>query len=294
MSRNTSGAFSEFWEIVKTLLWAAVIAIVIRTFAYEPFNIPSESMVPTLLKGDYLFVSKMAYGYSKFSFPGGLVPVEGRIWEGAPTRGEVVVFRPPRDPETDFIKRVIGLPGDRVQVREGRLYINDVLVERQRIENYVDPDNPAGEGEEQYLETLPGGVTHRIVEGAGDRGNYDNTPTFVVPADHYFMMGDNRDGSNDSRALNGNADFMVGVDPNDGVAKQQAQLAYETQCSIDASNTIDESRTKCLGVVGFVPKDNLIGPAKILFWSYGSSFRWYNPITWVTALRFDRLLNVIE
>ena len=294
MSRKASGAFSEFWEIVKTLLWAAVIAIFIRTFAYEPFNIPSGSMVPTLLEGDYLFVSKMAFGYSKFSFPGGLVPVEGRIWEGAPTRGEVVVFRPTREPETDFIKRVIGLPGDRIQVREGRLYINDVMVERQRIEDYVDPDNPAAEGEEQYLETLPGGVTHRIIEAAGDQGNYDNTAVFVVPADHYFMMGDNRDGSNDSRALNGNVDFMVGVDPNDGEAKEQAQLAYETQCSSDVTNTIDESRRKCMGVVGFVPKENLIGPAKILFWSYGSSFRWYNPITWVTALRFDRLLNVIE
>ncbi len=96
MSRKASGAFGEFWEIVKTLLWAAIIAIVIRTFAYEPFNIPSGSMIPTLLVGDYLFVSKTAYGYSKFSFPGGIVPVKGRIWEGAPKRGDVVVFRPPR------------------------------------------------------------------------------------------------------------------------------------------------------------------------------------------------------
>jgi signal peptidase I len=269
MSRKASGAFSEFWEIVKTLLWAAVIAIVIRTFAYEPFNIPSGSMVPTLLEGDYLFVSKMAYGYSKFSFPGGLVPVEGRIWEGAPTRGEVVVFRPPGQPETDFIKRVIGLPGDRVQVREGRLYINDVLVERQRIEDYVDPDFPGNDPSAQYLETLPSGVTHRIIESQEDGGGFDNTPVYVVPADHYFMMGDNRDGSNDSRAYN----------------------SVDQQCS---TGTIDDSNKKCLGAVGFVPKENLIGPAKILFWSYGESFRVYNPITWVTALRFDRLLNVIE
>lgn len=270
MSRKAaSGAFSEFWEIVKTLLWAAVIAIVIRTFAYEPFNIPSESMVPTLLKGDYLFVSKMAYGYSRFSFPGGLVPVEGRIWEGAPSRGEVVVFRPTREPETDFIKRVIGLPGDRIQVREGRLYINDVLVERQRIEDYVDPDAPEKEPAAQYLETLPGGVTHRIIESAGDAGGYDNTPTYVVPADHYFMMGDNRDGSNDSRAYD----------------------QFKEQCG---TGTIDDSNSDCLQTVGFVAKENLIGPAKILFWSYDSSSHWYNPITWVTALRFDRLLNVIE
>jgi signal peptidase I len=269
MSRKASGAFSEFWEIVKTLLWAAVIAIVIRTFAYEPFNIPSGSMVPTLLEGDYLFVSKMAYGYSKFSFPGGLVPVKGRIWEGAPTRGEVVVFRPTREPETDFIKRVIGLPGDRIQVRDGILHVNDVAVERQRIEDYVDPDAPDKAPSAQYLETLPGGVTHRIIESAGDAGGYDNTPVYVVPADHYFMMGDNRDGSNDSRAYN----------------------TVDEQCN---TGTIDESTRDCLGTVGFVPKENLIGPAKILFWSYGSSFQWYNPITWVTALRFDRLLNVIE
>ncbi|NJM91941.1 MAG: signal peptidase I [Rhodospirillaceae bacterium] len=276
MSRKDSGAFSEFWEIVKTLLWAAVIAIFIRTFAYEPFNIPSGSMVPTLLVGDYLFVSKMAYGYSRYSFPGGLVPVEGRIWEGEPTRGQVVVFRPPGQPETDFIKRVIGLPGDRIQVREGRLYINDMIVERQQIEDYVDPDvdpnvdpnDPANKPPAQYLETLPGGVTHRIVEAKGDTGDYDNTPVFVVPADHYFMMGDNRDGSNDSRATTGGA-----------------------KCS---TGTINESNRECLGPVGFVPKANLIGPAKILFWSYGSSFKVYNPITWVTALRFDRLLNVIE
>lgn len=236
MSRKDSGAFSEFWEIVKTLLWAAVIAIFIRTFAYEPFNIPSGSMVPTLLVGDYLFVSKMAYGYSRYSFPGGLVPVEGRIWEGEPTRGQVVVFRPPGQPETDFIKRVIGLPGDRIQVREGRLYINDMIVERQQIEDYVDPDvdpnvdpnDPANKPPAQYLETLPGGVTHRIVEAKGDTGDYDNTPVFVVPADHYFMMGDNRDGSNDSRATTGGA-----------------------KCS---TGTINESNRECLGPVGFSPR----------------------------------------
>ena len=293
MSRKASGAFSEFWEIVKTLLWAAVIAIFIRTFAYEPFNIPSGSMVPTLLEGDYLFVSKMAFGYSRFSFPGGLVPVEGRIWEGAPTRGEVVVFRPTREPETDFIKRVIGLPGDRIQVREGRLYINDVIVERQRIEDYVDPDRAGDNPAPQYLETLPGGVTHRIIESQGDVGVSDNTPTYVVPAGHYFMMGDNRDGSNDSRAF-ASTDFMLGVDPSSSDAMQQAQAAYQEQCPDDVTNTIDERNAKCLGTVGFVAKENLIGPAKILFWSYDVDSLGWNPITWVTALRYDRLLNVIE
>jgi signal peptidase I len=288
MSRKASGAFSEFWEIIKTLLWAAVIAIVIRTFAYEPFNIPSGSMVPTLLEGDYLFVSKMAYGYSRFSFPGGLVPVEGRIWEGEPKRGEVVVFRPPREPDTDFIKRVIGLPGDRIQMRQGILHINDVPVERQRIADYVDPDRP--NPVPQYLETLPGGVTHRIIEQRGDDSESDNTQTYVVPANHYFMMGDNRDGSNDSRALSA-SNFIASVNAGDSQGMELAEAAFNEKCQ---TGTIDQSNKECLGTVGFVPKENLIGPAKILFWSYGSSFRWYNPVTWVTALRFDRLLNVIQ
>jgi signal peptidase I len=284
MSRKSSGAFSEFWEIVKTLLWAGVIAVVIRTFAYEPFNIPSGSMVPTLLIGDYLFVSKTAYGYSKFSFPGGIVPVEGRIWEGAPKRGDVVVFRPPGEPETDFIKRVIGLPGERIQVRNGILNINGAPVQRQRIEDYVDPEDPSQRPVPQYLETLPGGVTHPVLEEAGDLGDLDNTPTYVVPADHYFMMGDNRDNSRDSRAWYSS---RLQVDPSTDEGRTALKAAtLETE--------IDASKSDWLDKVGFVPKENLIGPAKILFWSYDNSFHWYNPITWVTALRFGRLLNVIE
>lgn len=279
MSRKPSGAFGELWEIVKTLFWAAVIAIVIRTFAYEPFNIPSSSMVPTLLIGDYLFVSKSAYGYGKYSFPGDLVPVEGRIWEGDPKRGEVIVFRPPGEPETDFIKRLIGMPGDRVQMRQGRLFINDVMVERQRIEDYVNPDRPGAGPVAQYLETLPGGVTHRIIEEANDFGSNDDTPTFLVPAGHYFMMGDNRDGSADSRELS--------------ALKFASQAEYDAKCK-GADTVIDGSTADCFSKVGFVPKENLIGPAKILFWSYDSSNKWYNPITWITALRFGRLFNVID
>jgi signal peptidase I len=280
MSRKPSGAFSEFWEIVKTLLWAAVIAIVIRTFAYEPFNIPSGSMIPTLLVGDYLFVSKTAYGYSKFSFPGGIVPVEGRIWEGAPKRGDVVVFRPPGEPETDFIKRVIGLPGDKIQMRDGILHINGQPVQRQRIEDYVDPDDSLVRPVPQYLETLPGGVTHPVLEAEGDLGALDDTPIYDVPPDHYFMMGDNRDRSNDSRMWN---QSRLQIDP---TTDEGRAALLDTE--------IDASKSDWLDKVGFVPKENLIGPAKILFWSYGSSFRWYNPITWATALRFGRLLNVIE
>ena len=220
MSRKASGAFGELWEIVKTLFWAAVIAIVIRTFAYEPFNIPSSSMVPTLLIGDYLFVSKSAYGYGKYSFPGNLVPVEGRIWEGEPERGDVIVFRPPGDPETDFIKRLIGLPGDRVQMREGRLYINDVMVERAQTGTAEDTDSymttvPVT----VYTETLPNGVTHTIQEISDDQP-LDNTAEYVVPSGHFFMMGDNRDRSADSRVLS-----QVGYVPLDNlIGKAEARF----------------------------------------------------------------------
>src|SRR3954468_745132 len=133
MSERRGGGIRE---TLKTLVYAILIAIVVRTFAFEPFNIPSGSMVPTLLIGDYLFVSKTAYGYSKYSFPWGLAPFEGRVWEGSPKRGDVVVFRPPGEPETDFIKRVIGLPGDRIQMKQGALYINGAQVERKRIEDF--------------------------------------------------------------------------------------------------------------------------------------------------------------
>ena len=178
------------------------------------------------------------------------------------------MFRPPREPETDFIKRVIGLPGDRIQVREGILYINGVPVERQRIEDYVNPDAPGKGPVPQYLETLPGGVMHRIIESTATRAarQYAGLCRAGRPLFH--------DGRQ-SRRL-----------------ERQPRVQYrrrEVQHRHDRRQQQD-----CLGKVGFVPKENLIGPAKILFWSYGTSFRWYNPITWVTALRFDRLLNVIE
>jgi signal peptidase I len=267
MARNTSGDFRETWELVKTLAWACVIAIGIRTFAFEPFNIPSGSMIPTLLIGDYLFVSKTAYGYSRYSFPWGLAPFDGRVWRGTPKRGEVIVFRPPGEPGTDFIKRLIGLPGDRIQVINGVLNINGQAVKRERIEDYVDLEQPGAQGVPQYMETLPEGVVHRIREEQGDNGQLDNTPVYVVPAGHYFMMGDNRDNSNDSR-----------------VPKFGAQLTTKDEITDPAM----------LDKVGFVPEANLIGPAKILFWSYDSSFRWYNPLTWATALRWQRLLNFIN
>ncbi len=189
-------------DTLKTVFWAIVIALMVRTFAYEPFNIPSGSMIPTLLVGDYLFVSKFSYGYSKHSLPFSLPIIPGRVFESEPDRGDVVVFKLPADTSQDYIKRVIGLPGDTVQVTDGRLYINNKQIERERIEDYILTD---GSGRSaavpQYIETLPNGKVHRILELFGDQGPSDNTEAFTVPEGHYFMMGDNRDNSADSRAF---------------------------------------------------------------------------------------------
>jgi len=188
---------------VRVIVEALIIALVVRTFLFQPFEIPSGSLIPTLEIGDYLFVSKFSYGYSRYSFPYGLAPISGRILGSLPTQGDIAVFKGPRDNSTDYIKRVIGLPGDSVQVVEGRLYINDKLVERRPIEPYATRDlfgNPIEAP--QYVETLPNGVEHRIIEVEGDRGGFDNTPKYEVPPDHVFMMGDNRDNSADSRDMN--------------------------------------------------------------------------------------------
>ncbi|MEO1199966.1 MAG: signal peptidase I [Pseudomonadota bacterium] len=187
-------------EVISILVQALLLALVIRTVLYQPFSIPSGSMKPTLLISDYLFVSKFSYGYSRHSFPFGLVPFDGRIWSGEPERGDVAVFKYPRDNRTDYIKRVIGLPGDRIQVREGLIYINDVPIERERIEDFIDP-GAINAPVHQYIETLPNGVSYNVLDLV-DNSIGDNTQVFEVPDGHYFMMGDNRDNSQDSRALN--------------------------------------------------------------------------------------------
>lgn len=212
-------AKEEVSEFAKTVIIAVFLALLIRTFLYEPFNIPSGSMKPTLEIGDYLFVNKPSYGYSRYSFPFGLAPIEGRIWDEMPERGDVVVFKLPSNPYIDYIKRVVALPGETVQVRKGRLYIDGKMVEResQGIKN-VDDMHRGSVMMHEYLETLPGGVVHSIYEETDDRP-LDNTEVFVVPDDHVFVMGDNRDNSQDSRVeaavgfvplelLVGKADFI--------------------------------------------------------------------------------------
>lgn len=187
------------FETFKTIFFAILIAIVIRTFLFEPFKIPSGSMYPTLYVGDYLFVSKYTYGYSKHSFPFSMPLFNNRIWEDKPDRGDVVVFKFPQDNRTDFIKRIIGLPGDKIKLEKGRLYINGKMIEREVIEDFVLRDKFGNaERYRQYEEVLPEGFKHKIIE-VSDFENVDDMPEIEIPQNSYFVMGDNRDRSDDSR-----------------------------------------------------------------------------------------------
>jgi signal peptidase I len=248
--KKTSGGALE---TVKTVIYAVLIALVVRTVAYEPFNIPSGSMVPTLLVGDYLFVSKFSYGYSRYSLPFGLPLFSQRIYlpfSNLPERGDVAVFKLPTDPSTDYIKRIVGLPGDRLQMRHGNLYINDQLVPRREIDDYVYEESNTTVVLHQYMESLPRGrgepaLEHKIIK-VGNNGPLDNTPVYEVPPGHYFAMGDNRDNSQDSRVLS---------------------------------------------AVGYVPAENLVGRAQFLFFSTDGSARWWEIWKWPFAIRYRRLLN---
>jgi signal peptidase I len=198
MAKNKSGGIVE---TIKTIVYAMLIAIGIRTVAFEPFNIPSGSMIPTLLVGDYLFVSKFSYGYSRFSLPLSPPLFSGRIFGALPKRGDVAVFKLPRDTSTDYIKRIIGLPGDHIQMIHGQLYINGTEVPRKPVDDYTTEGDGPQMLLKRYVETLPGGKQHYILKASDDQP-LDNTQEYVVPPNCVFAMGDNRDNSLDSRVLN--------------------------------------------------------------------------------------------
>ena len=218
--RKPEGKF----EFIKTIVIAGALALGFRSLLFEPFNIPSGSMIPTLLVGDYLFVSKYSYGYSRYSFPFGMAPFDGRVFETSPERGDVAVFRQPQNESVAFIKRIVGLPGDRIQVRDGILRINDVAVNRVRKGFATVSDGYNVIRFAVYQETLPNGKSYLIQERSDD-DVLDNTNVFLVPEGHYFMMGDNRDNSRDSRTTS------VGMVPAENLIGRAERLFFSHNSS---------------------------------------------------------------
>ena len=218
--RKPEGKF----EFIKTIVIAGALALGFRSLLFEPFNIPSGSMIPTLLVGDYLFVSKYSYGYSRYSFPFGIAPFDGRVFETPPERGDVAVFRQPQNESVAFIKRIVGLPGDRIQVTDGVLRINDVAVNRVRKGFATASDGYNVIRFAVYQETLPNGKSYLIQERSDD-DVLDNTNVFLVPEGHYFMMGDNRDNSRDSRTTS------VGMVPAENLIGRAERLFFSHNSS---------------------------------------------------------------
>ena len=252
-------------ETVRFLLVLFVAAVLLRSFVIAPFHIPSGSMLPRMMIGDYLFVAKWPYGYSRYSLPFGLGSFDGRILGAVPERGDVAVFRYPGS-DGDYVKRVIGLPGDTVEMRDGILLLNGEPVQRHRIADFLMPVSPNSPcryvdpslrrqvveadgglfcAYPRYRETLPDGNSYAVIDQMDGVG--DNIGPFLVPQGHLFMMGDNRDDSQDSRF------------------------------------------PRSEGGVGMLPQENLVGEALITFFSTDGSAEWLKPWTWFSAARWDRI-----
>lgn len=255
----------SWWDTLRFFVYLFIGAVLLRTFVFAPFSIPSGSMLPNLMIGDYLFVAKWPYGYSRYSFPFGLIGFSGRIPAGMPDRGDVVVFRHPGPGNEDWVKRVIGLPGDTIEVRAGVVILNGHEIPRVQIADFdmpVSPNSPCRGAQRtvreatgadgthhclypRFRETLPGGRSYEVLDQVPD-GPGDNFGPVTVPDGHLFMMGDNRDDSEDSR--------------------------FEAPRG-----------------VGLLPIDNVLGRALVGFWSTDGSSSWVLPWTWVTAARWRRI-----
>jgi signal peptidase I len=265
-ARKAKPATDEsWWGTLRFLIYLLIAAVLIRTFIFAPFSIPSASMLPNLVVGDHLFVAKWPYGYSRYSLPFAPIGFDGRVPDGVPERGDVVVFRHPRN--EDWVKRVIGLPGDTIEVRGGVVILNGLAVPRQPLEPFdlpVSPNSPCdGKGADvrletgadgqphclfpRYRETLPGGRSYEVLDQG--RSPADDFGPITVPAGHLFMMGDNRDDSLDSRV------------------------------SVEQHG------------VGLLPIQNVLGRALIGFWSTDGSAEWIKPWTWFTAARWSRIFR---
>ncbi len=254
---------SETADFLGFLLKLAIFVFVLRSFIFAPFSIPSESMLPRLMVGDYLLVAKWPYGYSRHSLPWSVPLISGRVFSHLPARGDVVVFKAPPGNRTDYIKRVIGLPGDLIQVKSGQVMLNGTPIPKVRVADFVAPASPnspcfspdfterASDGTErcrypQFRETLPGGRSYNVLDLGPTEA--DDTPVYTVPADDLFLMGDDRDRSADSRFA-----AMEG------------------------------------GGIGMVPVENLVGRAMVSVFSTDGSANWFLPWTWVSAARWRRI-----